>query len=97
MSVIFEDACATWAEMREEFELYRHSTFNQAHRDCNGVLLNRRGIANDVDPLSLFMGPLSRASKYASDELIEWWELNGRPSLADFEKTWWTGRRAVLS
>jgi hypothetical protein len=48
-------------------------------------MLNREGQKADIDPWSLFTGPENRARKYASSELGEWWDQNGRPTSADFQ------------
>lgn len=56
-----------------------------AEAATNGVMLNREGQKADIDPWSLFTGPENRARKYASSELGEWWDQNGRPTSADFQ------------
>lgn len=49
----------------------------QAEDDTAGNLLNRLGRAKGIDPATLWSGQASRARKYASDELKEWWSLHG--------------------
>lgn len=95
MSVIFYDAIAAYREMRAEFELSRHASFERAHRELRGELLNSRGRDQRIDPYSLFMGNRIRAAAYASEELKAWWEANGRPTVKSFEAQWATGRPAV--
>jgi hypothetical protein len=51
----------------------------------NGYMLGPAGKKAGIDPWSLFTGPESRARKYASPELKEWWDQNGRPTAADFQ------------
>jgi hypothetical protein len=51
----------------------------------NGYMLGPAGKKAGIDPWSLFTGPESRARKYASPELKEWWDQNGRPTVADFQ------------
>lgn len=51
----------------------------------NGYKLSPAGKKAGIDPYSLFTGPESRARKYASPELKEWWDQNGRPTAADFQ------------
>jgi hypothetical protein len=58
-----------------------------AEAATNGYMLSRDGQRAGVDPWSLFTGPEARARKYASPELREWWDQNGRPSAADFQDT----------
>jgi hypothetical protein len=57
----------------------------QAEAATNGHMLSPAGRAAGIDPYSLFSGPRSRAAKWASDELKEWWEQNGRPTFTEFK------------
>jgi hypothetical protein len=59
----------------------------EAEAATNGYMLSREGKKAGVDPWSLFTGTEARARKYASPELREWWDQNGRPSAADFQDT----------
>jgi hypothetical protein len=54
-----------------------------AENATNGYMLSPAGKKAGVDPYSLFTGPESRARKYASPELKEWFDQNGRPTVAD--------------
>lgn len=92
MSAIMDDALATYREMREEFELYRHSAYLRAASALRGELLNERGRALGIDPFSLFMGPTARAEHFASEELRTWWTTSKRPTVEDFEAQWWDAR-----
>ena len=56
-----------------------------AEAATNGYMLSPAGKRAGVDPHTLFTGPESRARKYASPELKEWWDQNGRPTAADFQ------------
>lgn len=56
-----------------------------AENATNGYMLNPKGKQAGIDPYSLFTGPESRARKYASPELKEWFDQNGRPTAADFQ------------
>ncbi len=67
-------------------ELYR-----QAEDATNGYLLNRDGRARGIDPASLFTGSDSRARRYASDELRQWWDEHGRITLDDWRDQLLTG------
>lgn len=91
-SAIFREAAAQWRAMRADFELVLESTYAKAERDTNGVMLNRDGRREPITAWSLLTGPWSRVAKYGSPELIEWFGVNGRPSLEDFEREWWRGR-----
>jgi hypothetical protein len=54
-----------------------------AENATNGYMLGPAGKKAGIDPYSLFTGPQSRARKYASPELKEWFDQNGRPTVAD--------------
>lgn len=56
-----------------------------------GVLVNKAGREASIDGFTLFSGPLSRAQKYASEELLEFWEKNPRRNLSQFEEQWVAG------
>ena len=86
------DAMAAYATMRDEFECYRHALYQRATDECRGVLLNRRGVHRGIDPYSLFIGPEVRVASYGSDELIEWFKVNGRVTVESFEQNWWANR-----
>lgn len=49
-----------------------------------GYYLNPAGKAAKVEPRSLFTGPESRARKYASRELLDYWQAHGRLTVDDF-------------
>jgi hypothetical protein len=51
---------------------------------CRGHVLNAAGERAGVDPESLFSGPVSRARKYASPELLDYFRDYGRLTVADF-------------
>lgn len=76
-------------------QLVRHAFrdhVDQAHADaedvCRGALLTGEGLALEAKgklrPRDLFTGPESRARKYASRELLDYWQTNGRLTVADF-------------
>jgi hypothetical protein len=57
----------------------------QAEAATKGNMLNRRGREAGVDERTLFTGPESRARKYASEELLNYWEHHPRPTEAYFQ------------
>lgn len=66
----------------------------QAEDATRGNLLNKAGRAKGIDPTTLWSGPAARARKYASPELLEWWEANGgRVNSAQY-RAQFTGDRA---
>ena len=54
----------------------------QAEHDTRGNMLNKAGRAAGVDERTLFTGPESRARRYASEELLNHWQDNHRPTAA---------------
>jgi hypothetical protein len=74
-----------WASRRQFRASERERLYAAAETATTGYMLNRRGTEAGIDPRSLFTGPESRARKYASEELLNWWELNPRPTEAYFE------------
>lgn len=60
-----------------------YRSFVQAEEATNGHMLNPAGRRAGIDPRSLFVGTEARARKYASPELLEWWDEHGRPTLAE--------------
>jgi phage portal protein BeeE len=61
-----------------------------------GNVLNAAGQAKGLDPVSLFSGPARTARKYASEELLRWWQDNGRTTYAEFEAAVLTGDTSVI-
>jgi hypothetical protein len=90
-SAIFTHAAQEWARMRHDYERYIEQAYNLALQDTGGVLVNKAGRARKIDGLDLFTGPQWRANKYASEELIDYWRLYPRMSLAEFELQWLQG------
>lgn len=54
--------------------------FMRAEDDTNGYMVSPEGRRKNIDPRALFTGPEQRARKWASPELKEWWDTNGRPT-----------------
>lgn len=71
-------------QCKEQYTLYCHSQFLAAEYACNGNMVNSRGAANNVDPVSLFSGPVSRVHAYGSEELKAWFRDNGRQTYGAF-------------
>ena len=66
------------AEQEYRDEVYRQ--WRGAEAAMNGYMLNRTGRRESIDERSLFAGPESRVRKYASPELIGWFESHLRPT-----------------
>lgn len=91
MSLI-ADGFAAWRQCREDYDLSLYAQYVRAEAATNTCLLNARGKARGIDPLSLFMGPAVRAHAYASEELIEHWMSDPRVTFAEFERQWQRAR-----
>lgn len=96
MSVIMAAALDVYGQMRDDFELHRNAEFMRAHEAVRGVMLNRRGRDEAVDPYSLFMGTATRAIAFASEDLLRYWIDTPRPTLSDFERQWMAARGGAL-
>jgi hypothetical protein len=70
---------------RRSYDEWVHVRYLQAEEATRGNVLNREGQATNVDPVSLFSGPLARARKYASEELLRWWTDNDRLDYTAFK------------
>lgn len=57
-------------------------SYTRAEDATNGYMLNRAGNAAGVSPRSLFTGSETRARRYASEELLNHWQENPRPTAA---------------
>lgn len=93
MSAIYDYAAELWRAMRDDFEHYREASFAAAHEHTRGVMLSRRGRAAGIDPRDLWAMPESRARRYASEELCEYWDTKGRPTQSAYEAGWLDGHR----
>lgn len=71
-------------QLRADYETYVDSQWLQAEADCHGQLLTPEARQLGIDTRSLFSGSVTRAQKYASDELQSWWGAHGRLTLAAF-------------
>ena len=72
---------------RDKDTEYRDEVYRQAltaEAQTNGYMLNAAGRRAGVDPVTLFTGPEKRARKYASPELMRYWESNARPTRVSF-------------
>lgn len=88
----------------EEYQDYAMAQYSRALDDLNGVLLNEAGKAHvratgnfDLG-MNIFTGSAITARKYASEELLRWWEEQGRETLGSFRYKmygWNTDRKAA--
>lgn len=70
------------AESEHKDEVYRQWLTAEAF--TNGYMLNKAGKNQGIDERTLFTGPESRVKKYASPELIEYFESHPRPTRASW-------------
>jgi hypothetical protein len=64
---------------------YKDEVYRQwltAEAETNGYMLNRAGKAAGIDERTLFTGPESRVAKYASRELLDFFDTHPRPTRA---------------
>jgi hypothetical protein len=75
-------------KVAEDYQLYVMNQYSKALEELNGNLLNKAGrekAKSNYDlSMNIFSGQAKVARKYASEELIQWWEENGRESLGSF-------------
>ena len=57
-----------------------------AEKATNGYMLSKAGKVAGIDPWSLFGGTESAARKYASEELKQYWDTHGRPTVKEFQQ-----------
>lgn len=78
---------ATWAEAA-------HAQYLAADAVCKGNLLSRPGKRAGVSEWSLWAGPETRAMRYASEELREFWYANPRVTVGRYRQQAVSGRTA---
>lgn len=88
MSRAFDRARERYRMCRGDYDLVILAMYERAEDDTRGALLNERGREAGIEPMSLFMGPRVRVDAYASEELREWFDANGRVTFDDFERQW---------
>lgn len=64
--------------LRQAFEEYLEEEYIRAENATKGAMLNARARRIDVDPRSLLLGNERTARARASEELLEYWDANGR-------------------
>lgn len=70
--------------LRRQYDEWTDARVLQAETDCRGHLLNAAGRTAGVDPARLFSGPLWLARRWASSDLLGWWERHGRVTFTEF-------------
>lgn len=75
---------ARWSDRRALRETEQERIYLEADAATKGNMLNRRGREAGIDERTLFRGPESRVRKYGSEELLNYFEENPRPTEAYF-------------
>ncbi len=78
------DGETTDAAVRRAYDMDTYTRWVRAEHDLRGHLLNPRGRAAGIDPITLFSGPATRARAYASEDLLRWWSDHGRVTFTEF-------------
>lgn len=73
-------------QIRAEYLIAQHAAYLAADAACRGTLLSKAGKAKVTDEHALWSGRESVARKYASEELNEWFDANGRLTIGEFTK-----------
>jgi hypothetical protein len=81
------------AAQRQAWESAAHAQYLQADEVCRGNLVNRRGCAARVTDWSLWSGPASRALRYATEELREFWYTHPRVTVEAYRRQLRDARR----
>jgi hypothetical protein len=59
------------------YDQHVHVAYVKAETALRGHMLSPAGKSAGIDPVTLFSGPTDRARKYASEELLRWWDATG--------------------
>jgi hypothetical protein len=70
---------------RQSYRDHIARAYLQAEDFARGHVLTAEGDRLGINPISLFSGPETRARRYASPELREWWDMHGRPTFAEWK------------
>lgn len=70
--------------IRAAHQDHAREEYARAEDEGRGEMLNKAGKRAGISSKSLFTGPESRARKYASEELMGYWEEHGRMTADDF-------------
>ena len=69
---------------RNGYRDYVYQSWLQAEDATNGYMIKRKYGNQGIDPMKLWASNEATARKYASPELLEWWDQHGRVTLAEF-------------
>jgi hypothetical protein len=69
---------------RTAWKDYAYGRYDEAEAATNGYMVNAAGRAAGFGEASLFTAPEAQVRKYATPEMLEWFDQHGRPDLAEF-------------
>ncbi|MDY0828563.1 hypothetical protein SK224_05415 [Microbacterium sp. BG28] len=84
-SSVFALAAARYHELRSDYELVLEAAYASAEAATNGHMLNRRAREAGISSWDLFTHNGTFARAYASEELLEHWASNPRPTFSSYE------------
>lgn len=84
----------TMQALKRAYDTHVHTQYKDAEDAVRGHMLSPAGKAAGIDPVTLFSGPTDRARKYASEDLLRWWEANGGRQTFQQFRAQITGREA---
>lgn len=96
-SAIFAHAASMWAQMHEDFLLALQAHMDAADEAARGELFSAEGRRAGVSVARLFACNQAAAARYASPELVEFWQSHPRPTLAEFEAAWFASTFASVA
>jgi hypothetical protein len=74
----------TREQVAEEFSLHVEQQYVEAENATRGVMVNAAGTARGISPRELLTGDIRQVYRYASPELLEWFETNRRITWSEF-------------
>ena len=88
---------AAEAQLTRDYFDYLESLESRATEDISGVWFNRLGAAKRADgqlsQWDMFRRPWGHVARYASEELTEWFTLNGRLTFTEYREQMRQARR----
>lgn len=69
---------------RTAWKDYAYGRYDDAEQATNGYMLNAAGRSAGFTEAALFTASEAQVRRYASPEMLEWFDQNGRPDLAEF-------------
>ena len=77
---------ARWAAVYEDWAMFAHAQYLAAEEECRGNLVAREHAAEITDGWQLWTGAERWAMERASEELRDFWAVNPRITVSQFQK-----------